>query len=308
MNEITIVTAFFDINRKDMGNFSRTNEQYFKYFDDWARIQNNLVIFCEPRYKDKIMSIRSKYGLKDKTYIYEINNLIDVDIELYNSISNTMNNIYFKEYMYFNQNPEVINPLYNFLMCVKPLLVNMAIKKYSLKGTISWIDFGYNHGLKYYPYVDEFDFLWKYNFDKKFIHLFCIKDIPNMPVFEIVRRMNSYIQGGTLIADADKWSVFWNIIRENMIILNNVGLADDDQILYLMAYNRYPELFKLHSANWNEPMKLYGGKHLTYIKQTTNNTLKQKILSIYSKKIKIKRKIKYINRTFKILNYGELDA
>ena len=31
-NELTIVTSFFDIGRKDFKEFSRSNEQYLEYF------------------------------------------------------------------------------------------------------------------------------------------------------------------------------------------------------------------------------------------------------------------------------------
>ncbi|EAJ8906968.1 protein YibB, partial [Campylobacter jejuni] len=32
-NEITIVTAFYDIGRKDIKNFERDNDKYLSYFE-----------------------------------------------------------------------------------------------------------------------------------------------------------------------------------------------------------------------------------------------------------------------------------
>lgn len=309
MGEITIVTAFFNIKREQMSQYNRTDKEYLEYFDDWARIKNRVIIFCDEQHKESIYNIRKKYGLEHKTEICLIDNLIKLDATLYTSISNTMNNSYFKEFMYHKENPEVINPLYNFLMCIKPLFVKTAINKYNLKGTIAWLDFGYNHGLEYYPNVEDFDFLWEFDFNPDYVHLFNLKKIPNIPIFEIIRRMNSYIQGGTLIANAKKWEEFWNITRENMLILNSVGLADDDQILFLMGYRRYPELFQMHEAYWNEAMKLYGGEHMAYSKYGGNRrTMKQKIINVYTRIVKLKRKVKYLIRTFKVLNDGEFDG
>ncbi len=59
--EVTIITAFFDIGRGNwQGKMQRSNEKYFEYFDFWARIKNKIVVYTEPQYKQKVLDIRRK--------------------------------------------------------------------------------------------------------------------------------------------------------------------------------------------------------------------------------------------------------
>lgn len=305
MSEITIVTAFFDINREHSGSFSRSEDEYFSYFENWARIQNRVIVFCETKNVKRVIEIREKFGLHDKTEVFAIDNLILLDEDLYISIENAMKNRYFQNFMINNKNPEVVNAKYNFLMCLKPRFVEIAVNQYNLKGSICWLDFGFNHNLKFYPNNEEFNFLWEYEFNQEFIHLFNIADIPNLPIFELIRRMETYIQGGTIIANYDKWSDFWIMIRNCMLTLNNVGLADDDQVLYIMSYNLYRDKFEIHSAYWNEAMKLFGGSHLTYIRNLNSGSkIIERLRKINRYRLTIFNYIRYSFKTFFSLYSG----
>ena len=54
--EITIVTAFFNINRQAWKKFERTEEQYFEYFRGWAQLKNTIIVYCETEnMKNKIL-------------------------------------------------------------------------------------------------------------------------------------------------------------------------------------------------------------------------------------------------------------
>lgn len=48
MSEITLVTAFFDINRDTWAKFFRTAKDYLKHFDHWARMRNRLIVYTMP--------------------------------------------------------------------------------------------------------------------------------------------------------------------------------------------------------------------------------------------------------------------
>ncbi len=276
MVELTFVTAIFDIKREKNKKFSRSLEDYLMYFAFWARIKNRLVVYCPFELKEKILNIRKKFNLLNQTVIITYENLKGFDSKLYQSINNTMRNKYFKNFMLHSKNPEVISPDYNFIMTIKPLLVKNAIKKLKLEGQIAWIDFGFNHGGKFYKNSTDFDFYVKFNFTQDKIHLFNIKKLQmNLPIFEVIRRMETFIQGGMIIANYKLWPTFWNIIRNNMLTLNGLGLADDDQVLYLMAYMNNPNLVSLHYADWNEQISLYSNKKITY----HNNLSKKKFIS-----------------------------
>ena len=75
MNEISIVTAFFDIGRKDWKGFERDNTTYANYFKFWARLKNHLVVYTEPKMAEQVKKIRADYNLLDKTTIIVIEDL-----------------------------------------------------------------------------------------------------------------------------------------------------------------------------------------------------------------------------------------
>ena len=46
-NNITIVTAFFPLKRENWSGFERPNNKYFEYFEFWAKIQNDMIIYTD---------------------------------------------------------------------------------------------------------------------------------------------------------------------------------------------------------------------------------------------------------------------
>ena len=42
-----LVSAFYDINRSSWKSYKRSKNTYFSYFEFWARMKGDLVVFCE---------------------------------------------------------------------------------------------------------------------------------------------------------------------------------------------------------------------------------------------------------------------
>ena len=55
--EITVVTAFFNINRQNWSKFERTEDQYFDYFTGWAKLRNKIIVYTQT---ENMTSIRSE--------------------------------------------------------------------------------------------------------------------------------------------------------------------------------------------------------------------------------------------------------
>lgn len=52
---ITLVTAFFPIGRGEWtGKAQRSDDKYFKYFQHWARIHNDLVVYTTPETRNAL--------------------------------------------------------------------------------------------------------------------------------------------------------------------------------------------------------------------------------------------------------------
>jgi protein YibB len=296
-DKITLVTAFFQIGRGEWSNFKRTNDDYFNYFDFWARIKNDIIIYTDKFSASKIEEIRIKKYKRKNTKIIIIYDYKKIDEDLYKSIKLATENGFNTEFRINPSTPESWNYDYLYLMILKEWFVKDSVEKKLAKGMISWMDFGYNHGGKYYTESKEFDFEWNWNFSDK-IHLFTINKLDDLPIFEIIRSLNSYIQGGIIVAPDRLWLKLWNLVRENMLTLNKVGFSDDDQTILLMTYRQNKDMFELHECdNWFSIIDDYSNQKFT-IKKSDNKKKKRKL----SKKLIIK----YLIRWFNILKNSEI--
>lgn len=297
-DKITIVTAFFSIGRGEWKEYKRTNENYLNYFDFWCRINNDMIIYTDKETAKKIEEIRIKKYKRKNTKVIIIEEWKKIDEELYNNIKLAAKNELNKNLRLIPNFPESWNYDYNYVMMLKYWCVKDAVEKKLAKGMIAWIDFGTNHGGKYYMESSEFDFEWKWNFSDK-IHLFKVNELDDLPIFEVIRRMNSYIQGGAIVAPDRLWPKLWQLMKQNMIALNKIGIIDDDQTILLMSYRENKELFELHDSKW-----------FSYIADCSNHhfTIKDEKKQNKRKKNKIGKRIliKYLFQWFNILKNAEL--
>jgi protein YibB len=281
MEPITLVTAFFDIGRKNYLRLSRDNSKYLNNFKFWARIKNNLIIYTSKDFSDEIMNIRKSFDLGDKTKIVIIDDLKNIEPDILNSMSNVSSNKYFLDFRLLRNATSNI-PQYSYLMLLKTWFVNDAVKRELTSEKIAWIDFGFNHGGSLYTHPEDFDFEWNFNFEEK-IHLFYYKSIDKKPIFETVRRLNDSIMGCLIYIPKKYASTLWNLNKESMKALNKVGLSDDDQLIQLMSLREKPEIFSLYESDWFLPLKQYGGTHLR-----TKILKKKFILLLLLSKIRLK--------------------
>lgn len=295
MSDITIVTAYFDINRSEWNNFNRSSNQYIDYFKFWAGIKNNMIIYTEKKYEKIITTIRKTYGNDKKTQVIVIEDIKKLDTELYSRMSNAAINDNPKKFRILHNNPEVWNVDYNYIMMLKPWFVKDAIDRGMTSETIAWVDFGFNHGGKYYTKPEEFNFLWNYKFSDK-INIFTLKDLDSEPIYNITRNMDAYITAGMIVGPSYLWGEFWRLMRKCMISLNRVGLMDDDQTIILMSIREKPEIFDIHKSYWFTQFKEFGGEHLT----VRENSIKKKNIFI-----ELKNKIsRYSYKMNKSIRYG----
>lgn len=260
--EITVVSAFFNINRQAWKKFERTEDQYFEYFKGWAKLKNTIIVYCETEnMKNKIIQFRRELGLEDKTIIHIIEEFRNIDPELLSSIKKAAENKVQQGARLFDKNPEVWNADYDYVMLLKMWCVQDAVARGETGEMVAWMDFGYNHGGAILDINSDFNFTWKYDFPDK-INVFLIQELDDRPIFDIVCTMDTYIMGTVIVGAAQLWNEFWNLMRMSMMELNNCGLTDDDQNIILMAYRRKPEIFNTYVSGWQLPLKQFGGEHI----------------------------------------------
>ena len=301
--EFTLVSAYFRINRENWKNFERNDEVYFSYFEHWARIKNQLIVFVEnEQHKNQILKIREKFGNINNTDVIIIDDVYAIDPELFEIISNACLNPIHKAFRLTPNHPEVIYPVYDYIMALKFWFLREAvIRNLNKSNQMAWIDFGFGHGDQFYPNAREFDFTWKSTFGNKLYFPSMTPD-DNRPIFDVVRTMDVYAMGCLLVGSAEQWKKAWKWMRDAVCALADCGFADDDQTALLMISRKHPEAVELTpSESWTLFMKEHGADHLTVREESW---LKSKISDskINYIRLQIRRLIKVIKYSFRQIN------
>jgi protein YibB len=269
-DDISIVTAFFDIGRHAWGNSNRIDQRhkrnvdvYLSYFSNLSKIKNQIIIFIDENLAQKVLDIRKAYGLADKTVIFTSKHffLADEILKITQRIQEIMNGK-FHDYVWTKSSPEYNEPKYVLVNTFKSFFAAYAIeKKIVTSPQVAWIDFGYCRD------NDRFDsnIPWRFNAQNK-MNLFYILTLNDEPIFTIVKEGDVYFQGGHLIGDLSNWLDFRREIDISLSSLMDCGFIDDDQTLILMAYRRNPSSYIIHpvdSKDWFVIFKYFNSSTLT---------------------------------------------
>ena len=256
MNDITIVTAFYDLGRADWsGEYSRNTSFYFKCFERLCQLKNKIIVFSENKFKldfDRIIRCIKP----DLIVIYE--DIFKPNKELINRIRITQQTLQNKGGLTYARaqlhHPEVCVPEYVLLLTLKTYFCCSAIQKISeVDDIVSWIDFGYVRKEKYLPQSK----IWRYNFGNK-IYLWSIKNIPQkINISEIIKNNIVYIMAGHIVASKEKWKYLKKMMNEQLEKLLSNSLVDDEQTLLLLSYmaNKkefvlYREIIDYNNLDW----------------------------------------------------------
>jgi protein YibB len=250
MNDITIVTAFFDIGRgewtpdKGLPHYlQRTTDTYFERFSHMAKLDNEMVVYTSIEFEDKVRQIRG--DKKTKIIVVDFKNEFQ---QLRNRISEVQRNENFQSQINPNQRamPEYWNPDYVLVNALKSNFVMMAIENgFATNELVAWMDFGYCRT----PDALNGKTKWQYPFNKEKIHLFNLRNYDNRSFEEIISNNIVYMTGPCIVAGRLMWSQLYSLVNHNINTLLKQGWIDDDQTLLLMSYVSEPQLFELHSVS-----------------------------------------------------------
>lgn len=265
---ITIVTAFFDIGRGDIPNEmhgrpipeyqKRSVDKYFEYFNNLAKLKNDMIIYTTNDFKQRILDARSYYGNLENTKVISLDSyMIEPWHDEKNKIASIMNSSKFIDNV---SNPHFIeywSPDYILVNLFKSAYVSNAIESKLVKDNlVAWIDFGYCRDSE-----EDLNFNWSYDFDPQKVHMFFMKDIEHdRPITEIIYTGDVYIQGCHIVAGKSIWNQFKTTMLDSFRCLLDQNLCDDDQTVLLMSYLKNPDLFYLRynsSTDWFRIFKDY---------------------------------------------------
>lgn len=260
-NNISIVTAFFDIGRGQISttdypsNLHRSNDTYFDYFAHLATLDNEMVVFTSECFKERILSIRK--GKPTTVIIFDFHNRLNTIRHAIKAIQNSpefiaqINKSEQKNIEYWSADYVLLNNL-------KTYFVNKAISdKLVYNKQVAWVDFGYVrdkdtlYGLK----------RWRYSFNDQ-MNFFAIRPPLSIKSFEKVKHFifnnEVYVIGGVIVAKQSTWQAFLPVLYGNQKRLLQEGIIDDDQGVYMMCFYTHPKLFCLNPLgdnNWFDVFK-----------------------------------------------------
>lgn len=298
MKEPIIVTAFWDVGRSENCELPRSNERYYKEFSEWARIKNRLIVYTDKYSEQRIKEIRKNYSLEDRTIVI-VNDIFQVEKELFEKMSNVENNNLFKEFRY---RPEAMEnqAKFDYAWFMKYWCLSDAVKYANADDVFAWFDFGFNHIDKCYNNMSEFSFKWTLNKDINKVQAYSLKDVSEIQVFDVLQFMQDTIMGVFYLVPVNKAIEFWKIIKQAMVSLLMIGCIDDDQVLVLMAYKWRPDLIEINVSKWwYLALKENGASHLSV--RSENNEKKLKHI-VWAKKYDFIHKKNYIKRIKKRMN------
>lgn len=296
--EVTIITSFFDIGRKDFeAEFARNNDKYFEDFKFWARIKNNLIVYTNSEMAKKVEEVRREFGLADKTKVIIIDDFSIIEPELLKRMEEISKSEEFLKFRYM-PNPADNNAQYDYIMLLKSWCIYNAVEKKMADGLLLWLDFGFTHGGSVYTKPEEFDFTLRVEFPDDKITLFSLKEDDNKPIFQIVQSYDTYFMGFMMYVPSHLAESLWIDVKSAMNSLLDVGLLDDDQTILLMISRKYKELYNVIQSDWLMPLKEYGGEHLTIQKKTSKMALEDRILRRYRVNKRNRRCIKNLKSMF----------
>lgn len=264
-SEITLITGFFDVGRENYAKTPRSQDQYFAYFKRWARLKNDLIVFCQNQAAEKeIMDVRKSYDLERKTKVVVIEDIYAVEKKLYDQMVKIENNDEFLEFRVGRKDWPENKAGYNYVTNMKTYFLHRAVLEFEVKtDSVAWIDFGFDHGGSVYAFEEDFSFLLQCEPSDK-ITLFLRKN-DTRPMFEVIRTVHpDAVATPFFICPTKLVSVLWDQVRKCLYSLAKIGLMDDDQPLLLYASRMKPELFRFKkNSRWFLPIKQHcNGKHM----------------------------------------------
>jgi protein YibB len=255
MNEISIVTAFFDIGRGDWTPqkglphyLQRTTDTYFDRFANMAKLDNTIIVYTSEDLADKVWDIRKEK--EDKTVVCIVDFAKEFD-EYRDSIRKIQNNPDYLAKINPSQikNPEYWSADYVLVNLLKSHFVNHAIGSgTAYTDLVAWLDFGYCRE----PSTLNDVTLWQYPFNKEKIHLFNIKEYAGTSLTDIIANNDVHVTGPMIVASQKMWPKLEELVDKSFRELIKNDLIDDDQTLLLMSYLQQPESFELHPISPND--------------------------------------------------------
>jgi beta-1,4-mannosyl-glycoprotein beta-1,4-N-acetylglucosaminyltransferase len=272
-NEITIVTAFFDIGRENWEGYNRKSETYINAFYNYLKFDYKMIIFIDLRY----FHYFNKNTFKNKTFIPIDQNFLDNHIHAWKNINTDRSIINSENYKKLlerrinNKHPENIHVEYNIINHSKIDFVSYAIP-FIKTDFVCWSDFGYHNSvLQNDPSRFPQNILDISKFNTSKINMCIMNEISEKDYDPFYTLQQNYI-----LFTGSFWGLpvklipsFQELYHSCINELHSLGISDYDQHLYLRCFYKRPELFELFISKnkWPEGLNYFQKNNLDLIEK-----------------------------------------
>lgn len=259
-NELTLVTAFFDVGDAPYKAFRGSKEALFKNFKKWAGVKNNLVVFYQGEsVKEEILKIRKGYNLESKTKLINVEgDVFKIEKDIYQRMVTIGSNALFQK-MRVVKNTSGDNAQYAYLNVMKSYFLNKANLGGDVKtDSVAWVDFGFDHGGDVYSSENDWSFTAEYSEPDKVTLFYVPPKLDSRPIFEIIRTVQpTSVINNFFICPTKQVGTFWELFRNSTYRILYLGMMDNDPSILLLASRVKADLFVLKESQLNSPFKIF---------------------------------------------------
>ena len=261
---ICYVSAFYDINRGNWSNFTRTVNKYFEHFRPYVELfkqedekKHKMIVFIDKKHYTKLNTLINNSHCTNIQLIQIDFDWMKLNLPIWNTLDREreiMNSQHYKNLIPHRLNfPEHKYPEYTLINHCKIDFVNYAMK-HSNKDYFCWTDFGY--------FATENRIPKKLLSYKKFIPnkinytlINCLTHRDNNPIFTL-QNAPERIGGFFFFGDRkaiEKYQLLYHKILH--MYQHQLNIADDDQALALSRFFNEQSLFCLHNlGGWHKAL------------------------------------------------------
>ena len=266
MNDITLVTMFYNIGRESWDLYPRKVAEYINAFEVFLNYDYNMVIFVDDRYYNQLNEKLQNSDFKHNKQLIPINEQWLFDnlwswsrLDQETKIMNSKKYKSLVAHRIARSYPENINPSYTILTHSKIDVVNYVIENNLTDSKyLAWVDFGYFYDKTTAEFLpnDVLD-INKLNTEKFNICLIQpITPLDKDYLFTLhyaPEKIGAYFFFGSkqIMKEFQQLSHKWLIKFQE-----EYNIADDEQAVWLQCYFDNPDLFELHNfGKWHQALR-----------------------------------------------------
>lgn len=260
-----LVTFFYDIERENWKQFSRSSYDYINSFNVMLEYNYEMVVFVDEKYYDIVKKNIENSKYPENKKIIPINEKwLEKNIWSWGKLEREKEIMSSEYYMNLvqhrinNHYPENTNPKYTILTHSKIDFVNYVVDNNLTNcDIVSWVDFGYFQN-KSTPNFRPNNVLDLNKFDLNKINICLINDIDEYDKDIIYTLKNSPEKIGAyfFLGDKNNMKKFQSLCHEWLVKYQELNISDDEQSLWLQCYFQNQDLFKKHVfGKWHMALK-----------------------------------------------------